>query len=296
MTCVVAVDCRYSFAIENVLTLHHKLAKVKGMADNVVTPLPAQVRRERMLAFIAEREFARVSDLSQIFNISEVTVRSDLDCLHESEQLMRIRGGAVMRTNSAEPSFEEASGTYADEKRAIAQRAAEMVTSDSSVFLDVGTTTTLVAKALADRADLENVVVITNGLTIALELERAIPALTVIVTGGTLRPRQHSLVDPMLSAALENLHADLAFIGCNGVDVDGGITNINLPEAAIKKRMVSSASRTVVVADGSKLGRVHLGRVVRLENVNALITGGSAPKAELEAINKTGLEVIRVGQ
>ena len=102
--------------------------------------------------------------------------------------------------------------------------------------------------------------VITNGLTIALELEKAIPRFQVIVTGGTLRPLQHSLVEPLATTVLRELHADLAFIGCNGVHPANGITNINLPEADLKRVMVDAAERSIVVADGSKIGRTHLGQ------------------------------------
>ena len=143
-----------------------------------------------------------------------------------------------------------------------------------------------------ERDELEGVTVITNGLTIALELERAIPRFDVVVTGGTLRPLQHSLVEPLAAVLLERLHADLAFIGCTGVDPSGGITNVNLPEADLKRVMVGSAERAVVVADGSKLGRTHLGRIAALDEVAELITGESAPPESVAALRKAGLPVV----
>lgn len=248
-----------------------------------------------MLEFIAEHEFVRVGDLSEAFGISEVTVRSDLDALQLDEAVRRVRGGAMLRGPiPTEPSFEEAIGANAGQKIAIAHEAAQHVKSGTSILLDVGTTTTLVARELAARSDLENVVVITNGLTIAMELESTIPRFTVVVTGGTLRPRQHSLVDPMVTPALEQLHADIAFIGCNGVDSVGGITNLSLPEAEIKRRMVTSADRAIVVADSSKIGQVHLGRVARLADVDLLITSEAVNGAQLSEIRSAGLEVTEV--
>lgn len=246
-----------------------------------------------MLELIAEREFVRVGDLSETFNISEVTVRSDLDALQAGKAVRRVRGGAMLRNaGQVEPTFEEAIGAHAEEKMAIARAAAARVESDSSILLDVGTTTTLLARELAEREDLENVVVVTNGLTIALELEARIPRFTVVVTGGTLRPHQHSLVDPLATVTLERLHADVAFIGCNGVDPKGGITNLNLPEAEVKQRMVESADRTVVLADGSKIGQVHFGHVAQLLDIDLLVTAGKAPAAKLSAIRSAGLEVL----
>src|SRR5690625_5472226 len=105
-----------------------------------------------------------------------------------------------------------------------------------------------------------------------MELEQTIPRFTVVVTGGTLRPPQHSLIDPMVTPALEQLHADVAFIGCNGVDVDGGITNLNLPEAEVKRRMVTSVDKAIDVTESSKIGKVHLGRVARMHTVDFILT------------------------
>lgn len=255
--------------------------------------LPAALRRERMLELIGRAGFARVSDLSEAFQVSDVTVRSDLDALDREQSIRRIHGGAVLRTaGMREPSFEEALESSADEKRRIGQAAAAMVASGSSVLLDVGTTTAAIARALVERDDLENVTVITNGLTIALELERAIPRFEVVVTGGTLRPLQHSLVEPLAAALLGRIHADIAFIGCTGVHPVGGVTNVNLPEADLKRVMVRSAERAVVVADGSKLGRTHLGRIAAVDEVAELITGESAPLPDVAALRDAGLPVI----
>ncbi|MGN6761972.1 MAG: DeoR/GlpR family DNA-binding transcription regulator [Leifsonia sp.] len=256
-------------------------------------PLPAALRRERMLELIGRAGFARVSDLSEAFQVSDVTVRSDLDALDREKSIRRIHGGAVLRTaGMREASFEEALESSADEKRRIGQTAAAQVTTGSSVHLDVGTTTAANARALVERDDLENVTVITNGLTIALELERAIQRFAVVVTGGTLRPLQHSLVEPLAAVLLERMHADVAFIGCTGVHPTGGITNVNLPEADLKRVMVRSAERAVVVADGSKLDRTHLGRIAAVDEVAELITGASAPRVAVTALREAGLPVV----
>jgi DeoR family transcriptional regulator of aga operon len=259
-----------------------------GVERDESETLPATVRRQRMLALIEERGFARVSELGEAFRVSEVTVRSDLDVLEQHRALRRVHGGAMPRHASAvrELPFEEAMQASAEEKRAIAQEAASLVEPGMSVLLDVGTTTAAVARALVDRDALRDITVITNGLSIALELEHAIPRFQVVVTGGTLRPLQHSLVAPLASVMFEHVHADIAFIGCNGVDAVGGVTNVNLPEAELKRSMVAAASRAVVVADGSKIGSVRLGRIGPIDRFDLVITGSSAasePLAELRA-------------
>ncbi len=258
--------------------------------------LPAALRRERMLQVITDREFVRVTELAGAFGISDVTVRADLAALESSHAVRRVRGGVMppARSSQPEPSFEESLVEFAGEKQRIGEYAASLVTSGMSVLLDVGTTTTAVARALVARTELEQVTVVTNGLTIAFELEPAIGRLTVVVTGGTLRRLQHSLVNPMATVMLDHLHADITFVGCNGVDPEHGLTNINLPEAEVKRRMIAAARRAVVVADGSKLGQAHLGRIARLADVHTLITGPSAPVHEVHRLRRAGLDVVQL--
>ncbi len=255
--------------------------------------LPVTVRRERMMQLISDREFVRVAELADAFGISDVTVRADLTALEASHGVRRVRGGVMPPTHATrpEPSFEESAVEFAGEKQRIGEYAAAMVASGMSILLDVGTTTTAIARALVARTDLEQVTVVTNGLNIALELEPAMGRLTVVVTGGTLRRLQHSLVNPMATSILDQLHADLAFVGCNGIDPDYGVTNINLPEAEVKQRIIAAARRVVVVADGSKLGQTYLGRIGRLSDVQLLLTGPSAPAHEVSRLRRAGLEV-----
>lgn len=268
--------------------------------------LPAALRRDQIQQLVAERGFVRVNEVRDAFHISSVTVRADFDALVAAGVLRRVYGGAVpalesdrgSRSVGAAPrerefSFEEALAASVVPKQQIGTLAAGLVKSGQSVILDVGTTTLAIARALLARTELRDVIVITNGLSIALELEPAIPRFTVIVTGGSLRPLQHSLVEPLAAAVFAQVHADLAFIGCNGVDIERGVTNVNLPEAGVKTLMLAAAERVIVVADGSKLGRVHLGRVGPLAAFDSLITDAAADPAALLALTDAGLAVLQ---
>lgn len=263
---------------------------MEGTADSAI---PAALRRDRILRLVRDREFVRVADLSNIFGTSEVTIRGDLDELADQGELQRVHGGAIVRdpTPRSELSFEEALGSSYPEKEAIGREAAALVASGDSIILDVGTTTTAIARALARRDELHNVVVFTSGINIALELEEAIPRFTVVVTGGTLRPLQHSLVDPMAGNILDEINATTAFIGCNGIHPSNGVTNVNLPEAAVKRRMIESAQRCVVVGDGSKVGNVSVVKVADLKAFDLVITGTSAPQAHVDEIHSLGIDI-----
>jgi DeoR family transcriptional regulator, aga operon transcriptional repressor len=254
--------------------------------------LPARVRRDRMVALLRQRDFVRVRELAREFDVSEVTVRSDLDALEQRGSLRRVRGGAVPRASAPiERPFEEAEVAAATEKRTIARAAAALVRPGDTIILDVGTTTTAIAQELASREDLSDVTAFTSSLTIALALERAHPRITVVVTGGTLRPKQHSLVEPLAGLVLGSINAGTVFLGCNGVDVDAGITNVNLPETEIKKLMVAAAQRRIVCADSTKLGQVALAHICPLDDIDLLVTDADADQNLLRALRETGLAV-----
>jgi len=254
---------------------------------------PALARRERILRMLSERGFLRVTDAARELGVSGVTLRSDLAALESAGSVIRVHGGAMPRSQGVgEQSFELSLEEHAAAKRAIGRRAAAIVQPGQSVLLDVGTTALAVAHALVERRDLDDVLIVTNGLTIALALEAAMPRFTVVVTGGTLRPLQHSLVNPFASPFLESLRADLAFIGCNGVDPDRGVTNVNLPEAEVKRRMVLSAERPILVADASKLGRARLGSVGPLADFDSLVTAADAPAEIVTRLRNAGLTVL----
>lgn len=263
------------------------------MTENVNPKrVPPAIRRERMLAEIKELEFVRVSELSSRFGVSEMTVRGDLDSLAAKGRVHRVRGGAIPRlTARQEMPFEDSVSTFAAEKVAIGQMAAALLEDGETVLVDVGTTAAATARAIAARTELEDVVVFTNGLKTALELEPAAPRVTAVVLGGTLRPLQHSLVDPLATLILEQISVKTVLLGCNGVDPVGGVTNINLPEAEVKKRMLAVAARRIVLADGSKLGRVEVARLCNIDDVDMVITGRSADPTVVEALRDRGCDV-----
>ncbi|QWL32875.1 DeoR/GlpR transcriptional regulator [Rathayibacter toxicus] len=271
---------------------HHGGVKASGEQD---APSGSE-RRLRILLLARQRGFVAVTDLAGALGVSVVTVRSDLDQLAEEGEVRRVRGGAIpVARRSGERSLEDGLTDASDQKEAIGREAAAAVSSGESVILDVGTTPLAIARALVARHELRDVTIVTNGLATALALEPAIPRFVVVVTGGTLRPLQHSLVEPLASEVLERLRADVAFIGCTGVHPEAGVTNVNLPEATLKRRMLHAANRRVVVADSGKLGRIDIGRVAAPDEIDQLLTGVDAPADLVRALEEAGLAVTRCG-
>ena len=255
--------------------------------------LKAALRHDTIRRAIEINGRVSIADLRDRLGVSEVTIREDLKHLESRGVLTRVRGGAVVsRIGVVEMSLEETSTTNHAEKMAIAARAAAMVEDGQTIIIDVGSTTTEMAKALSP--ELSRVVVITNGLNIALIL-KALPEISVIVTGGTLRPLQHSLVAPMGTLLLDQLKAYIAFLGCNGVDPTRGFTNSNIAEAEIKQAMVRSAGKTVLLADFTKIGEVASAFVTDISGADLMITDDRADATVLSNLEGDGLaiEVVR---
>lgn len=258
--------------------------------------LPAPLRQARIAAIVdAAPGLVRTAALAERLGMSEVTIRQDLAALDSVGRLRRVHGGAVRTgiddsASREERPYEETAVEHARAKAAIGVAAAGLVQSGMCILLDVGTTTAAVADALIARRDLADLTIVTNSLTTALSLERAVPRFTVIVTGGTLRPLQHSLVSPFAGTILPMVHADVAIVGCTGVSVGAGVTNVNLPETELKRQLVESARRTVVVADGHKIGRSDVGVICSLDAIEQVVTA-DVDQDSVEALRAAGATV-----
>ena len=237
-------------------------------------------RQGDILTVLGKRDGASVGELSKLLGVSEVTIRSDLSELAQAGLLRRTRGGARSITVSERP-LEQTSRQHAAVKRRIGTAAAGRVQDGQTIFLDVGSTTTEIARQLSPA--LRGVTVVTNGLNIALELERH-AGLHIIVTGGSLRRLQHSLVAPYALELLGRIRADLLFLGCNGIEATHGVTNVNFDEAEVKSRMVEYAKQVIVVADPSKIGQVSRAHIVPVSRVQLLISGRQDPSPALSAL------------
>lgn len=252
--------------------------------------LQATLRHQAIIDHLKKRGNVRVSDLADALDVSAVTVRADLDYLESQQLLRRTRGGAIpLRPRRFELPLDLSSQDNAEAKRRIGEQAASMIRDGETVIIDVGSTTTEMARVLP--RSLVDVVIVTNSVNIALILEDH-PGVTVVVTGGTLRPQQHSLVAPYGALMLSHINTDVAFLGCGGVHPEKGFTNTNLPEAEIKQAMIKAAARVVFIADSSKLMHVATAKVADISDADTLITDADATPEELRELRRAGLETV----
>jgi DeoR family transcriptional regulator of aga operon len=243
-----------------------------------------------ILERLSDNGTVNVGELAETFNVSLATIRRDLGLLEEQRLIGRVHGGAVARGVLYELPLRYKAGRQHHEKQRISQAAAAQVTDRLTVGLTGGTTTTEVARALAERPGLT---IVTNALNIASELAVRVN-LKIVVPGGVARPESYELVGPIAEAGLEDLNLDLAFVGVDGIDATAGCTTHHEVEAYTNRALITRARRVVVVADSSKLGTVAFARICSLADVDELITDTSAIQSDVHALEATGLLVTRV--
>ena len=242
------------------------------------------IQRRREMLDAVRGGTAQVGELAAAFGVSEMTVRRDLRALESEGKLTRVHGGAVV---SAEPSFAEVVVERLDAKDRIGAAAAALVEDGQTIILDIGTTTLQLARHLRGR----EVTVITSNLAAYEEL---LPESSVelVLLGGIVRRNYRSLVGVLAEDALRQLRADVAFIGASGVGGDLSVMDSTMVEVPIKRAMLASASKAVLVVDSAKLGMRGSVRVCGAEELDVLVTDTDAPVAVCDELRGAGVEVI----
>lgn len=255
---------------------------------------PSQ-RKQKIMTILAETPAVKVTELSELFQVSEVTIRRDLQELEEAGLLKRTHGGAVnITTASFEAALIEKEEEHLEEKRTIARAALDLISEGDTILLDAGSTTLQLARLLKTSKK-QKLTVVTNALNIAWELSFD-ENIDLILTGGHLRHRTLSAVGPVAENTLQGLYVDKVFIATNSLDVERGLSTPNLYEAQTKQRMVKAGREVILLADHSKFGRISLGFVCPMTAIHRLITDAGAPPVDLSRLREQGVEVIVAGR
>jgi DeoR family fructose operon transcriptional repressor len=224
-----------------------------------------------------------VTELAELFDVSPMTIRRDLQALEEQGLVEAVHGGARSSLQSPfELSFAQRELVNAESKRAIGRLAASLVADGEAVALDASTTTVQVARNLVGR---RRVTVVTNGIKAAAELGHR-PGIDVIVTGGQLH-QTASLVGPFARATIEQLRVDWLFFSVTGITNDLALTGPSEFDAETKAALIGIARRVVLVADSTKFGRDSYVRVAPLIAVNDIVTDAGLPSEWVEQIEAT---------
>lgn len=246
-------------------------------------------RRIKILNLIREDGHAKVQDLSRIFNVTDVTIRQDLEVLEEMGYIQREHGGAFLKdVGTFAKTGQLFNQTHIEEKKEIARKAVSFIRENDTIILDSGSTTTEIAKLLTEGKSLT---VITNALNIALILGEN-HNINLIVTGGEFKAPTLSLTGEMAANSIKGLHANKLFLATAGISSDMHLTYPSLSDLVVKSTMIQSADEIFLVADSSKIGNSSFASLGPISLVHTLITDNRIDEEAIKRIEKQQVKIL----
>jgi DeoR/GlpR family transcriptional regulator of sugar metabolism len=244
-------------------------------------------RRQSLIDTLRKQPGLRVPELARALDVSEGTVRNDLNALEDQGVLVRVHGGAVLNQQGQfqNASFVRRYQQKAAAKLAIAREAAVLVNDGDSILLDASSTVYYLAKALLERRHLR---VMTNGFEVARELAQN-TTNTVILLGGVVNNESSSVTGLLSERIIEELHIQKAFLSCSGFSLERGLTEVLLSEAQIKRKAIESSQQLFALVDSSKFGKEDLTSFARPEKINRLFTDHQLPSLWADRLRGAGV-------
>jgi len=247
-------------------------------------------RRQEILNLIREDGHAKVQKLAQIFKVSEVTIRQDLESLEKLGYVQREYGGAFLKDvgNFAITGTLLNESVNAEEKKEVARKAVALIKEGDCIILDSGSTTTELAKLMTG---FRNLNVITNALNIAYILGGN-PGINLIVSGGEFKAPTLSLTGDVAAASFKGIHVNKCFLATAGISPDMQLTYPSLSDLVVKSAMIRAAEKVYLLADSAKIGVSSFASLGRLSLVDELITDSKITPEQIEAIREMQVDVL----
>ena len=244
-------------------------------------------RQEQILDLVQRQGYVTVEALSQRFGVTPQTVRRDINQLSDMALVERHHGGAGVTSSVQNVAYTTRQVLCLEEKRRIAAILAEHIPDHASLFINIGTTTEEVAKALLDRRGLR---IITNNLNVA-SIMCSNPDFEVVVAGGVVRSRDKGIIGEPTIDLISQFKVDVGIIGISGIDSDGILLDFDYREVRVAQAILENSRRVFLAADHSKFGRNAMVRLGQIEQIDALFTDRTPPKPIQNLLDKNGVKV-----
>lgn len=245
-------------------------------------------RRQRIVDLVNNNMSVKVTSLAEVFDVSETTIRNDLDALEAEDRLRRVRGGAVpIEHDDRDSSPGPVNIANAQAKKRIARWAADMVEDGEAILLDASTTVLCMAPYLEKY---RNLTIVTNGIDIARILAEN-PSNTVVLIGGVVSISGKSINTLIGTDSIANLKFHSAFVSGVGFTLEAGLTERSLEQARLKRTLMASANQTIALVDSSKLGKSGLAPLLDVSSISYLVTDGDADPVFINQVREAGLNV-----
>ncbi len=248
-------------------------------------------RRSLIIQELQENKKVLVSELSKKFDVSEETIRRDLDRLSEEGIVVKGYGGAVLKEQfGMELPFNVRYKMNPEGKMRIAELAAGKIANGDYIFLDASSTTVYLSRTIRQKA-FEKLTIITNSIENTVTLAPA-TGCEIVLTGGTVHSQTMSLMGSKAVDSVYGYHVDKALISCNGLDLTRGITEGNDEVVSMKQAIIKSAEKVILLADSDKFGRSSFSQVCDISAVNTLITDIRPSEKWVEKLEEMNIELI----
>jgi DeoR family fructose operon transcriptional repressor len=247
-------------------------------------------RRQYILNIINKTGGIKAIDIAKTLEVSELTIRRDLDKLAGKGLMKRTHGGAINNFSVGyEMKFEIQKEKFIEEKKKIALAASLLIEESDVILIEAGTTGYQTALNITNKKDLT---IVTNSCDIASMLGNANPHYRIILSGGILNTETRSLIGPLADTAFNSTFVDKAFIGISGIDLDKGITAVDSIEAQTKKNMIACARQVIALADHSKIGHIAMNFVAPVSSINTFITDNETEEKFIEKLKELNIRTI----
>ena len=248
----------------------------------------AEERKLKIIDLLNQNKKVTVAELVRLFNVSSATIRSDLRQLKDRGRLIRTHGGAIIEIGAGfEPDTEQKGDLNLVAERKIAQLAIDLINDGDTIVFDTGTTTVELAKLLNQR---QRIKAVTNDIEIARVLQE-MNSISVVMLGGEIRKNFHCTVGAAGIEMLSQLTVDKAFLGTNSLSIAKGASTPNIQQAEIKKAMITSARKVILLCSNRKLGRDSFVHFASLDQIDALVIDKIDVNEKLE-FEERGVEVV----
>lgn len=225
-------------------------------------------RQEEIVALAKANGKVLVDELAVRFSVTPQTIRKDLNDLCDARALTRVHGGAIFPTGNENVKYESRRAIAAAEKQAIGRMAAGLIPDNSSLFINIGTTTEALGEALADHREL---MVITNNINVANRL-RLFSGIEVVIAGGVVRREDGGIVGEAAVDFIRQFKVDFAVIGVSAIDEDGALLDFDFREVKVAQAIISNARHVILVSDSSKFERTAPVRIGHISQIHTFIT------------------------
>jgi len=248
--------------------------------------------RHKFILDALQREgFVKVTDVASELNVTTATIRNDLKFLEEKKLLFRTHGSAsVMNQLTYDMKLTEKEKIRSEEKKRIAQAAYKLIEDNDSIIIGAGSTVFALAEEIKP---MDSVTVVTASLKVSILLNELVNT-NVIQLGGTMRKNSISVIGDYTSRFFNDVTCSKVFLGVDGIDVDFGITNSNIEEAQLNKRMIDASLKTIILADSTKFGKKGFGRICSLDRVDIIITDDGVTDSMAQIIETAGVRLMIV--